>query len=263
MTKVGKTAGRLKYFCLNWRKITSDTNILSSIRGFRIPFSKMPKQRHVYPEPVWSAREADSISKELDKLLKTGAISVVTPVKGQFLSRIFLNPKPDGSKRLILNLKSLNKFVICSYFNIEDHKTSGLVPDQCFMASIDLKDAYTFISINKYHRKYLRLKFKNKFYQYNCLPFGLNCAPLLFTKIMKPVVGYLRSKGWDGDIDDFLLIGNSRSECQNNIYATITLLESLGFIINYKKSCTIPSHTSKYFLISLCPMRKRKNSTYD
>lgn len=249
MVQVGKTAGRLKYFYDNWAEITSDSNILSSIRNFKIPFTKIPNQRFAYPEPVWSVKEANSIKNELEKLLKTGAISLVTPVKGQFLSRIFLTPKPDGSKRLILNLKSLNKYVECNHFKIEDHKTvSRLVSVDCYMALIDLKDAYTLIPIKKSDRKYLRFRFKNKIYQYNCLPFGLNCAPLLFTKIMKPVVSYLRSKGWVSVIyiDDILLIGTSKSECENNISATRTLLESLGFVINYKKSCLVPSRSCKY-----------------
>ncbi len=32
-------------------------------------------------------------------------------------------------------------------------------------------------------------------YKFTCLPFGLSCAPRVFTKIMKPVVSYLRSRG--------------------------------------------------------------------
>nr|CAH7720362.1 unnamed protein product [Callosobruchus chinensis] len=34
--------------------------------------------------------------------------------------------------------------------------------------------------------------FKDKRYQFNCLPFGLNIAPYIFTKLLKPLVTLLR-----------------------------------------------------------------------
>ena len=49
--------------------------------------------------------------------------------------------KPNGSKRLILNLKALNKFIIAPHFKLEDLKTVlRLVSKGCWMASIDLQD---------------------------------------------------------------------------------------------------------------------------
>ena len=42
------------------------------------------------------------------------------PTKNQFISNIFLIPKPDASSRLILNLKRLNQFIKCEHFKLED-----------------------------------------------------------------------------------------------------------------------------------------------
>lgn len=56
------------------------------------------------------------------------------------------------------------------------------------MSTIDLKDAYYLVPVNKNHREYLKLEFNNKLYQFTCLPFGLSSSPFLFTKIMKTVV---------------------------------------------------------------------------
>jgi len=60
--------------------------------------------------------------------------------------------------------------------------------------------------------------------------------------ILKPVVKHLRNRGFTSIIylDDILLIGSSRQACAVNIKASISLLESLGFIINYKKSILEP-----------------------
>lgn len=171
------------------------------------------------------------------------------PSSNQYISNIFLVPKSDGSQRLILNLKPLNCFLRTTHFKLEDQRVvANILQSNMFMATLDLKDAYFQISIHENHRKYLRFKYKGITYQYNCMPFGLNCAPLVFTKLMKPVIAFLREKGFLSVVylDDFLLMGKNFVDCQENVAFTIKILESLGFIINYKKSVLIPSKICKF-----------------
>ena len=63
---------------------------------------------------------------------------------------------------------------------------------------------------------------------------GLTTSPRVFTKIMKPVFAHLRARGLISSayIDDSCLQGTSRSECQNNVVATVELMDSLGFDIS-------------------------------
>ncbi|KAI8432187.1 hypothetical protein MSG28_004646 [Choristoneura fumiferana] len=48
---------------------------------------------------------------------------------------------------------------------------------------------------HKDHRKYLRFMFNDSLYEFNCLPFGLATAPYAFTKLLKPVMEFLREQG--------------------------------------------------------------------
>lgn len=106
-------------------------------------------------------------------------------------------PKPDGSYRLILNLKKLNLFVENKHFKIEDNKVvARLIGNNFFMCRIDLKDAYHLVPVREAHRKYLSFVFEGVTYECNCLPFGLSCAPQIFTKILRPVVSMLRKEGY-------------------------------------------------------------------
>lgn len=75
------------------------------------------------------------------------------------------------------------------------------------------------------------------------MPFGLSTAPFTFTKLLKPVINCLRSKGYKSVIylDDTICIGNSYQECLENCQMTISLLECLGFIINKEKSVIVPT----------------------
>lgn len=124
----------------------------------------------------------------------------------------------------------------------------NLISRNAYMSTLDLKDAYFLIPISIPSRKYLRFRFNGILYQFRCLPFGLSTSPYIFTKIMKPVINFLRLKGWLSIIylDDILCISNSYKLCYDNVNFTIKLLEKLGFIINYKKSSITPSKRCKY-----------------
>lgn len=167
----------------------------------------------------------------------------------QFLSPYFLVPKPDGSKRFILNLKCLNEFLPKEHFKMEDIRTATkLLSHNAFMASIDLKDAYYLVPLDRDSRRLVRFKFENQIYEFTCLVFGLSLSPWVFTKIMKPVLNALRLRGFVSTVylDDFLCIGFSFSDCLKNVQATIDLLRSLGFVINEIKSNLQPSTRCKF-----------------
>lgn len=136
------------------------------------------------------------------------------------------------------------------------------------MSTIDLKDAYFLIKIHDNSKKYLRFQWKDNLYEFNVLPFGLNTAPYVFTKIMKPVVKLLRCAGYLSTIylDDLCLVSHSYNDCYDNVNTTKKLLCSLGFIINESKSCMIPSNACRFlgFIINsntmeIClPLEKRQ-----
>lgn len=116
------------------------------------------------------------------------------------------------------------------------------------MSTMDLRDAYFLVKIHPDHKKYLIFKWDNQTYEFNVLPFGLNTAPFVFTKIMKPVVKLLRSKGHLSTVylDDFFLTAQSYDNCLENVNDTKIILTSLGFLINERKSQLVPSKVCKF-----------------
>ena len=125
---------------------------------------------------------------------------------------LFLVPKKGGGHRPIINLKKLNEFVPHHHFEMEGiHMLKDLLKQGDFMAKIDLKDAYFARPISDPDKKYLRFRWKDQTYQFNCLPFGLSCAPWVFTKITKAVTAVLREMGikFVIYIDDILVMAES------------------------------------------------------
>lgn len=236
-------AGRLTYFIEQWKSFTQDPFVLQCVQGYKIPFVSKPKQIFIPKNKVASQIEIYAIESEIARLLSFGAISLSKPERDQFVSPIFLVPKPDGKFRFILNLKQLNKSVRCPKFKMEDYRTAQrLVSPGCYFTKLDLKDAYFLIPIDTSHRKFLKFAWNSQLYNFNCLPFGLNTGPRVFTKLLKPILARFRKQGFliVCYIDDLLILGNSK---QSTLNATQVILETfveLGFIINNQKSVLEP-----------------------
>ena len=126
------------------------------------------------------------------------------------------------------------------------HMLKDLLKQRDFMAKIDLKDAYfAAVPISEPDKNYLRFRRKGQMYQFNCLPFGLSCAPWVFTKITKAVAAVLREMGVRIIIyiDDMLIMAESETLLRDHI---IYLLENLGFMIDFPKSSLESKRTMEF-----------------
>ena len=173
-------------------------------------------------------------------------IKETTQGEGEFISTISIRPKKDGTYRLILNLKNLNDHVEYHHFKMDTlQSVIQLMKQNCYMASVDLRDAYYSDSIDEEYRKFLRFSWREQLFQFTCLPNGLSCAPRLYTKILKPVYATIRKEGHlnVGYTDDSYLQGDTIHECQTNITDTCCLFKELGFIKYPVKSVLRPVQT--------------------
>lgn len=255
------SVGKLKYFSKNWQNLTNDRHVLDIVKHCHIEFvdNTTPNQIFIPREIIMSQKETEVLDAEILKLIDKGVIIEVDHSPGEFISTVFLRQKSNGNYRLILNLKGLNKYVEYKKFKMETLSVAlNLLKKNCYMASVDLRDAYYSIPIAKEHQKLLRFTWRGKLYQYTVMPNGIACAPRYFTKLLKPAYSNLRSRGHVclGYIDDSYLQGDNYEECDQNVNDTISLFSDLGFDINWEKSCTIPSQILEFlgFLLNSVEM---------
>lgn len=117
-----------------------------------------------------------------------------------FFSPLFLVTKKGGTFWPVIDLRSLDKHVENTHFQMEDVSCS---------------------------RPVFCLKYRSKgFYQ-----------------TLKLVAAYLCKQGvcMVLCLDHFLILGSSYQEIQRKTAMAVTLLENLGFTVNWEKSCLIPT----------------------
>ena len=233
--------GRLPYFIENWQNITQDSAILDIVQGFQIQFQSFPVQKTL---PRSSLQNCKLVNEEIETLLHKGAIKRVPFDDQAFYHRMFLVSKKGGGQRPVLDLSPLNKFIPTEHFKMENLMTiKAIINKGDYMINIDLTDAYLTVPMHPDSQKFLRFLWQGQSYQFVTMPFGLNVAPRVFTKLMKPVIAWLRGQGVRMIIflDDILILAPTVETMNQHARMTISLLESLGFLINYKKSTLVPT----------------------
>ena len=242
--------GRLKNFLSAWRDLTSDSEILDIASGLHIEFDSFDNC-DPFRDVTYNLSDEDIlvIDAEVDKLLSKKVIAPCLPSFDQNVSPVFTCPKKDGTFRMILNLKKINKDISYKHFKMDSLQSAlQLVTPLCFMTSVDLKDAYYSVPIATSDRSYLRFWWRDVLYQFLAMPNGLALAPRKFTKLLKPVFAKLRDMGHASTsfIDDSMQVSVTYEQCLDNVLATIELLMSLGFVVHPDKSVLIPSQRIVY-----------------
>ena len=236
--------GNIKHYVEQWQQLTSDPEILDIVTGMHIPFDSKPRQYSLPTQIDFSDEELVVIDTEIQSLLAKHVIEPCNIEHDDFISTIFVRTKQNGKHRMILNLKPLNERVIYSHFKMDSlSSVLNLITKNCWMASVDMKDAYYSCPISPSHQKYLKFIWMGQCYKFTTFPNGLACCPRKFTKLLKPVFASLRQKGHMSTvyIDDTYLQGETPEDCFQNVVDTVNMLQNLGFIVHPEKSVLRPS----------------------
>ena len=135
-------AGQVANYLSAWSNITQDQEIIAYVQGVAVDLTEVPAQSAV-PVSKFQPHEFHIVEEALSQLIEKGVIRKAPQIEGKYVLQIFLRPKADGSQRLILNLKKFNESVVYEHFKVDSIQTiTKLIEKDCYMAALDLKDAY-------------------------------------------------------------------------------------------------------------------------
>ena len=127
---------------------------MKTVEGLTLDFEQEPPSQNT---KVVSGQASQKVMVEINKLVGKGVIEYTEHEEGEFISPTFFRSNSDGTRRLIMNLKTLNEFLENNHFKIETaHSVVDLIQPHCSMTSIDLKDAYYSMKISEEDSKYLK-----------------------------------------------------------------------------------------------------------
>ena len=196
----------------------------------------------------WHQDTSPEMDRDLTKLSRKKVIEKVRFNK--FTCRLFSVPKKNSTEnRTILDLSPLNQYIHLTSFKMLTLKEVRLqLPPDAWTISIDLKDGFWHLSVARAFRPYLGFKYRGQNWRFRAMPFGLNLAPLTFTKLIRFVVHRLAEENiWCLPyLDDLLIIALSRQECLLKMEKTLEILQSLGWIINTEKSRLTPQQAFEW-----------------
>ena len=88
---------------------------------------------------------------------------------------------------------------------------------------------------------------------FTCLPFDLSAAPRVFTKLLKPVVGFLHQVGCRLIIylNDLLFLHQDKDRLEHMVQLFSQLFESLGLMVNHMKSILLPAQNLEFLGFSI------------
>lgn len=159
------------------------------------------------------------------------------------VSPVFVIPKKDGGRRLIHDLRFVNRFLEAPHFTLHGVRdTASVVRQSAWLCSLDLKRGYQQLLMDERARQYLGANVGGKTFVSTVLPFGLSISPYIFTRYTNWVAGLIRKKTHlkvACYIDDFILGGQSKDEVEQGLKIVRDLFNQLGLILSDKKEVVV------------------------
>ncbi|GBM43296.1 Retrovirus-related Pol polyprotein from transposon 297 [Araneus ventricosus] len=163
---------------------------------------------------------------------------IVEPCSSEYSSPVVIVRKKDGTPRVCIDYRKLNKVVVKDRFPlplIEDI-LDRLQGSRVF-STIDLKNAFFHVDVNKDSRKYTSFVTHEGQYQFLKVPFGLCNSPAVFQRYINTIFRPLINDGIVLPyLDDIIILSSSFEEGIERVERVLSIASEYGLEINFNKS---------------------------
>jgi ribonuclease HI len=238
-----KIGGRLLEFLERWQSTCGGSWLLKN--GFRIFWksdlwkSSIECSGRKRAECWQRGERRQAMQLAVQEGLRTGVMQEIPQSAILLSSPSYMVPKAKGGYRQVIDLRILNMATKDISFKMED--TSMLMQiarEGDFATSLDIKSAFHHVPTNPSALGYLSFCLDEKTYTWKGMPFGAKHSPLIFTKIMRVVLKYIR-KNWKirciGYMDDLLFLRGNKDVLKKITGEIAKYLEWLGWILSIEK----------------------------
>lgn len=191
---------------------------------------------------------AELAKVEIQTLIRTSAIWMIPdaelPQKGcvHNLIAVYRSSSCKDRARIIADLRALNAagpdpetFSLPSFANVD--------PTAKWAVKIDLVAGFHAVRMSRRSARFTQASLNGGWFWWKGMPMGWSHAPIIFTRVLDPLVEWLRAQGCQviKYLDDFLITGGTPREVERARDMLISGLHDLGFVISVKKSVLVPT----------------------
>ena len=188
---------------------------------------RMPLYRH--PE-----RAKEIIAEMIENMLDKDIIENSTAT---YLSPIVLINKPNGSKRMCIDYRGVNKHIRMDIHPLP--RLDEMVDDVAgnkYYCTLDLKDAYYQCRLDEESRDITTFSDGKNLFRFKRLPFGLSVAPAIFTRVMQEVLRPLLKQGFVKNyLDDVIIFAPDYNTLLERLKLTFERMTEMGLKLNVSK----------------------------
>jgi len=167
-----------------------------------------------------------------------------------------LEKSTPGTWREICNAKELNdRYTVKHPSYIGGvHEARDIVRPGDILTAVDIRDAYPGVAIDPYFRNLFLLRHifagdtEPTWLRYSTMPFGAHDSARAYTRVLKPVCAYLRSKGLRIAklLDDILLACSTPEQSLSHTQLLVDTLTRLHFTLARAKAEVVGEHRREF-----------------
>lgn len=202
--------------------------------------------------------EKNIAEEQISAWLKEG---IIRPSSSEFSSPIVLADKKDGTKRLCVDFRRLNKQVV------RDRYPLPLIEDQIdrlqgarVFSTLDLENGFFHVPIREDCRKYTSFVTPTGQYEFQRMPFGLCTSPATFQKYINLVFQPLIQKGIVlVYMDDVIILAKDKEQALVRLKETFDIASKFGLRFKWKK-CQFLCDRIEYLGYDISPGKIRPSN---
>lgn len=190
-----------------------------------------------------SLSERREVESQVKDLLSKGFIE---PSGSSYGAPVLFVPKPDGSWRMCIDYRALNKITTRNKYPLPriDDLMDNLSGATCF-SSLDLTSGYYQIALHPGDCEKTAFNTHIGKYEYKVLPMGLTNAPSVFQSVMNRIFQPMLNKGVCVYLDDILVYSRNEGEHFERLRQVFTILREHNLKLKARK-CDFFRHELKF-----------------